>query len=340
MKIYKLNLKNYTVFSESSLEFSRGINIFIGENGTGKTHIMKLLYASCQAVNEKTPFAYKLARTMLPDDYKLSALISKGKKSEKTDIAVYASEESKSEVLGLSFDAKTKKFDAKVTGEESWEKIFSGANSVYIPAKEILSNCYNLISAVERDNVRFDDTYTDLLHMVKVDVSGDGDSTDSGDMLKKIESIIGGKVLYDNQKDQYYIKGQNKQEFNLVAEGIRKMALLWQLIKQGALKSGDVLFWDEPEANINPEYIPVIADILLELQRNGIQIFISTHSYILAKYFEIRSRDEDSVMYISLNKDGKFAASESSAKFSELHNNILISSFEKLLDEVYNSEVH
>lgn len=49
-------------------------------------------------------------------------------------------------------------------------------------------------------------------------------------------------------------KGNSRQEFNLVAEGIRKMVLLWQLVKNGTLEKGSVLFWDESEANINPVF--------------------------------------------------------------------------------------
>lgn len=41
----------------------------------------------------------------------------------------------------------------------------------------------------------------------------------------------------------YLKKGSSKQEFNLVSEGIRKMALIWQLVKNGMLEKGSVLFW-------------------------------------------------------------------------------------------------
>ena len=68
------------------------------------------------------------------------------------------------------------------------------------------------------------------------------------------------------------------------------MALLWQLVKNGTLEKGSVLFWDEPEANINPLYISIIVDMLLELQRKEVQIFIATHDYMLASYFEVRKR--------------------------------------------------
>lgn len=68
------------------------------------------------------------------------------------------------------------------------------------------------------------------------------------------------------------------------------MALLWQLVKNGTLEKGSVLFWDEPEANINPTYLSIIVELLYELQRDGVQIFVSTHDYMLAKYFETRKK--------------------------------------------------
>ena len=41
----KLNLHNFTAFRKAEFEFANGINVFVGENGTGKTHVMKMLYA-------------------------------------------------------------------------------------------------------------------------------------------------------------------------------------------------------------------------------------------------------------------------------------------------------
>ena len=37
----KIHLENFTAFKNLDVEFSPGINVFIGANGTGKTHIMK-----------------------------------------------------------------------------------------------------------------------------------------------------------------------------------------------------------------------------------------------------------------------------------------------------------
>ena len=53
MAIGKLSLKNVTVFDELSLSFSPGINVFIGPNGVGKTHVLKILYSACRAADPK-----------------------------------------------------------------------------------------------------------------------------------------------------------------------------------------------------------------------------------------------------------------------------------------------
>ena len=47
MAITRLQLENFTAFESLDMEFSPGINVFVGANGTGKTHIMKVCYAAC-----------------------------------------------------------------------------------------------------------------------------------------------------------------------------------------------------------------------------------------------------------------------------------------------------
>ena len=50
--ITQLDLKNFTRFSENTFEFSAGINVFIGKNSMGKTHLLKLM-ACCLKVLEE-----------------------------------------------------------------------------------------------------------------------------------------------------------------------------------------------------------------------------------------------------------------------------------------------
>lgn len=46
-----------------------------------------------------------------------------------------------------------------------------------------------------------------------------------------------------------------KIDFSLEAEGLRKLALLWKLIRNGLLEKDSILLWDEPESNLNPELV-------------------------------------------------------------------------------------
>lgn len=158
-------------------------------------------------------------------------------------------------------------------------------------------------------------------------------------MLDKISSIIDGKVVYEN--DTFYISKNKgfKVEFSVEAEGLRKFGLLFKLLRNGLFENETVLLWDEPEANINPELIPILVDILLELQTHGVQIFISTHSYNLAKYFEVKRKDNNSVLFHSLYKNENEVFAQTKDYFGQLSNNKIILADEKLLDEVFDKNL-
>jgi len=74
-----------------------------------------------------------------------------------------------------------------------------------------------------------------------------------------------------------------------LAEGIRKIATLMHLISNGSLTKQTLLFWDEPEANLNPKLIKIVADFLVNLARNGIQVFIASHDYLLTNELSLWS---------------------------------------------------
>ena len=297
MPLTKIEAENFTVFQDIKIPFSKGINILVGENGVGKTHIMKLAYAACQASKHDVSFPQKTTRLFRPDQSSIGRLVNRNKNGNNT---ARISVESDTAKIGMTFSTKTIKWDAEVETEKKWEKQMSDLTSVFIPAKEILSNAWNLDAAVKMGHVEFDDTYLDIIAAAKINISRGVDTTERKKYLDILQKISSGKVTL--QDDRFYLKPgtQAKLEFNLVAEGLRKVALLWQLIKNGTLEKGAVLFWDEPEANINPKYIPVLAELLIMLESEGVQIFVSTHDYFLAKYIEVKRTEKSDIRYISL----------------------------------------
>lgn len=333
MPLTKIEVNNFTVFEDIKIQFNKGLNIFVGENGVGKTHIMKLAYAACQASKYDVSFSQKTAMLFRPDQFSIGRLVNRNKNGNNTAKIFVESDTAK---IGMLFSTKTKKWDAEIKAKEKWEKQMSDLTSVFIPAKEILSNAWNLDAAVKMGNVEFDDTYIDIIAAAKIDISRGVDSTARKKYLDILQKISTGKVtLHD---DRFYLKPgtQAKLEFNLVAEGLRKVALLWQLIKNGTLEKGSVLFWDEPEANINPKYIPVLAELLIMLESEGVQIFISTHDYFLAKYIEVKRNTDSNVQYISLyKKEGEKdkVYCETASEYELLENNTIMDTFRELYRE-------
>ena len=50
MPLTRVQLERFTAFTHLDLEVSPGINVLIGANGTGKTHLLKVCYAACEAL--------------------------------------------------------------------------------------------------------------------------------------------------------------------------------------------------------------------------------------------------------------------------------------------------
>ena len=173
MPLTRIEAENFTVFEDITIQFSKGLNVLVGENGMGKTHIMKLAYAACQASKHDVSFSQKTTMLFRPDQSSIGRLVNRNKNGNNTAKISVESDTSK---IGMLFSTKTKKWDAEIKTEEKWEKQMSDLTSVFIPAKEILSNAWNLDAAVKMGNVEFDDTYLDIIAAAKIDISRGVDS--------------------------------------------------------------------------------------------------------------------------------------------------------------------
>ncbi len=142
-----------------------------------------------------------------------------------------------------------------------------------------------------------------------------------------------GKITIDNE--EFFLRNkQGKLEFTLLAEGFRKLGLLWALIRNGTLLNGSVLFWDEPEANLNPQLIKIVVEIILELQRMGIQIFLATHDYVLLKEFDLQALNSDNIRFHSLYRNEKTKEIEvtNTEDYLHIHPNSIDDTFANLMD--------
>ena len=97
---------------------------------------------------------------------------------------------------------------------------------------------------------------------------------------------MGGKV--DLDEGRFYISQKSgRMESHLVAEGLRKLAMIARLIATGSLIGTGSLFWDEPESNLNPKVIKGVVQTILHLCQSGIQVFVASHSLFLIRELDI-----------------------------------------------------
>ena len=89
-----------------------------------------------------------------------------------------------------------------------------------------------------------------------------------------------------------------------MSEGHRKLGMLQVLLSNGVLRDQGYLFWDEPEANLNPATIRALAPLIARLAAHGVQVFLATHSLFLLR--ELQMLDEDGaadIRYTGLDRD-------------------------------------
>ena len=291
MGITQVRLENFTVFDRLELTPSPGVNVLVGANGTGKTHLLKVCYAACDVSKSQEFLAEKLTKVFLPSGpagKRLERLINRSSECRVADIKVFRGEL----WAGASISANPTDWFSETS---DWSR--SPMESVYIPAKEMLSNAPGFLSLYAAREVHFEEVYRDILHRAYLPAVRRLDDARVG-MLEVLERAVGGEVVV--RGEEFFLSdGQGELEFTLLAEGLRKLGLLWLLIRNGSLPPGSVLFWDEPEANLNPKLYGTAVEVLLGLQRAGVQVFLATHDYVALRELDLRATAKDKVAFHS-----------------------------------------
>ena len=210
---------------------------------------------------------------------------------------------------------------------------FSPSFANYIPAKDMLANAPGFRSLYATREVHFEETYLDILDRAYLPALRNPAQYVSAETLERLEAELGGKVTIHGE--EFFLSGeQGEIEFTLLAEGLRKLGLLWLLIRNGSLKPGAVLFWDEPETNLNPKLYGVVVEVLLELQRLGVQVFLATHDYVILKELDLQAKDGDKVAFHSLYRSEETGeiACHSTDRFLQIHPNAIAEAFDSIYD--------
>ncbi len=286
-----------------------------------------MAYAACDITKTKSSLASKLIRAFLPYQRRIGRLVHRTGKSTRAVAEIYRGDFK----VRSSFTNHAKEpRSARITGKDAWTA--KEIESAYIPVKEMLANAPGFLSLYELCEIEFEEIYRDIILRAFRDILRGPHDTRRRKLLRIIHKDIQGKVI--RKEETFFLRNkQGELEFSLLAEGMRKLALLWLLIQNGTLLNGSVLFWDEPEANLNPKKISTLVEILLELQRMGVQILLATHDYVLLKEFDLRIKEQDEVRFHALYRDeGGKVQHQATEEFLAVHPNAISDTFADLYD--------
>ena len=209
---------------------------------------------------------------------------------------------------------------------------------VYIPPKEIISSTENFGSLYDEFHIAFEETYYDLCRLLERPLRKGPNTIEQNMVMKSFEDIVNGSIVQKDKKFYLKVKGQGEFEMGLVSEGYRKMATIMYLILSGSLTKDSILFWDEPETNMNPKMIKPMCDALTELAKMGVQIFVATHNYFVQQYFNMEAiYNKDSKIkynFISLyrNSDSGEINAQCVDNLDDMTENAIMKEFDDLYD--------
>jgi ABC-type cobalamin/Fe3+-siderophores transport system ATPase subunit len=306
--LHTLYAKNFTVFSDATFEFAPGLNVIIGDNGTGKSHLLQLGY-SIEYVLYKTLQEYLYSPTHLSDEWWALDSARKLKNVFKPDKLTHLCRSPATEAeikmvpslfgqaapelsLALSVVANEDKVNIQQSPLiEQFLETHPLKNThlpLFFPGKEVLSIYPGFITNYEDRETAFDETYYDLCKALTRFLLRGKRREEIADWVAPLEQLIPGKLILKFNRFYLQLSEQENREIALIPEGIRKIAMLNYLILNGSLATGSTLFWDEPETNLNAKLQVKLVDALILLANAGVQIIITVHDLFLMKELALR----------------------------------------------------
>lgn len=311
--ITNLRVDSFGPLHRVDVELSPGLNVITGDNGTGKSQLLKIMYSAVSVISHdsgltKTALnmavANKLMGVFRPD--------SLGRLARRVQGRARAEVELKFSGIGQPLEFS---FASNSRSEVRVESVPGRAvpdTPVFLPSRELLSLYPGLAALYDTRETEFDETWRDTaLLLGRPSLRGPRGEL-ANNVLAPLLEVLGGRVFDESGK--FYVNlptgdgGNANVEAHLVSEGYRKLAMVVRLVSSGVLLEGGYLFWDEPEANLNPATQRAVAKAIALLVAHGTQVFIATHSMFLLRELEMTMADPTSelanpVTYIGLYRE-------------------------------------
>ena len=336
MSQLEVYIENFLSIKSARLEANANITFIIAPNRAGKTQLLLLLYTYYWSLwkhftdksssNASKIFKEKLKGTFLVKE--LTDLIKWGENNTKVLI-----EDNLGNKLEMKIPKRAKDFCLTLDPK----RVFLTKSPVYLsPAG--LGDYYKGIWAIKKYYKSwrlFSEAVTDLLEDLFIVAS---ESTKVEDETQKLlelfERLFNAK--YHIRQERIYISESGKTYgLEKTASGLKSIAWYYLLMKYNLLSS--VLFIDEPEANLHPEYVDRLVRFLYELSKKR-KVFVATHSDYLLESFNVylkKKNIEANVWVGMLKEDGAYYCSYTADRKNLIDTTPLNKTYTKIVEELF-----
>jgi len=288
----KLEVENFLAIKRAKLESNSNITFIIAPNRAGKTQIMLFLYS----------FFWSLWRKRVDELFSIHQIMDKKLKNvflvknledliswnaDRCRFSITINEGDKLSEFKYIFEQERGRKE-NPRGESVKEFPFISKSPVYVsPAG--LGEYYKGIWAIKKYYEKWrlvSEATTDLLHDLFI-IATEGIETKEEENKKTLsifEKMFQAKFFIKNER--IYVQESGKSYgIEKTASGLKSLSWLYLILKYNLI--GEVIFIDEPEVNLHPEYIDKIATLLYRISINR-KVFVATHSdYLLESFNKI-----------------------------------------------------
>ena len=295
------HFQNFAKLKDTKVAFN-DITVIAGKPGTGKSYVMKFMYG----INE-APFV---------DAHKPNSFASKILNSniEQVDIDGGLTQSYSNVLRSIFGNLNQISFNFFITYQnmqflyKNNELIFSRkSNNAYSLSNDSIFVETPLIlefkKFMKREEGKTPYHIESLLNILDMDYSFTDKEQDKfiKEFTQKSKEIIRGDI--ESSGDSFIFNKEGEKNYDIVnaSSGTKSIGLLQYLVTNKALKKGSILYWEEPEVHLHPEWQLKMVDLFIELMNADIKIVFSTHSPFMADYLNALSKRNDFKDRVSFN---------------------------------------
>ena len=327
----ELQLKNIGMIKEANIKLD-GLTVIAGENDTGKSTVGKALFMILHHLNHVLLIRHiKKEKGNTPltiDILKKYDLLQQSKDISQLPRLVFANQITGAEIE-LKYDNSNLSFeiieDNSIKATDSFVLDLDEKQNILVVETPLVWNFTDFFrdTAQVESQMRIELDYPYLMKDLnfKLHIKN---ASNGFDIKDKLTSLMGGEFKKDEMGRYYFDKQGQRIELVNTATGIKTFGIFQVLSQNNYLNKDTVLVLDEPEVHLHPKWQLKMAEIIVELVKNGVKVLVNSHSPYMIEALERYGKKE------KINQDFYLAEDGYIKKENDSNSETLSKIFEKL----------